>query len=180
MPPQAPHELVLAEHVPLVPVAVHAWPAPTHVRVAKPPASVVSGMQQPLLQALAAQHGCPGAPHVALVLPPDPPDPPAPMLASGLPPVPPLGLPVPPPPAPPEPPEPPEPLAPPAGEPPLPPDLLLPLHPASRSASTPRTVPARIEVNFKSKLRPTMVGVVRPIIDLAIFEPPFGYMEVGA
>jgi hypothetical protein len=169
MPPQAPpvvlvHELVLAEHVPLVPLAVHAWPAPTHVRVAKPPASVASGMQQPLSQALAAQHGWPVAPHVVPVLPPEPPDPPPPMLASGLPPVPASA--------------PPELLAPPAAEPPLPPDLLLPLHPANKSASTPTTVPAQIEVNFKSKLRPTMVIVVRPIVDFAIFEPPFGY--VGA
>jgi len=50
------HEPLL-EQVPLVPVAVQAWPTPMQVRVAIALASVTMGRQQPLLHAFPAQQG---------------------------------------------------------------------------------------------------------------------------
>jgi hypothetical protein len=190
MPPHAApvvllvHEPLLAEQVPLVPLAVHAWPAPTHIRVVPPPpgpaASVPMGMQHPLLlQALPAQHGSPGSPQLVPVLPPVLPPaslPPVPMAASAL--VPPEPAPpAPPPAAPPLPtvPPAPEPLAPPALEPPLPavPPPPPPPQPASTSASIPMTDPALIRSILKSTLRPVLVW---PSFRCDMSMPPFGYV----
>jgi hypothetical protein len=103
------HELVLAEQVPLTPVASHAWPTAMQVRVEKRPPSGVTGTQQPLsLQELPPQQGSPGAPQAVL----DPPLPPVLLtLASIPPPAPPEAVPTPP--APPEPPKPAGPVPPP-------------------------------------------------------------------
>ena len=190
MPPQGwpvvvlVHEPVLAEQVPLVPAAVHAWPTPTQVRVAAPPESDVSGTQQPLLlHSLPAQQGCPGSPQAAEVLPPVPPPPappvptlasrpPEPILASGAlvppappPPAPPLALPpLPPAAAPPAPPpEPPLAVAPPV---PLGFDVLSP-QPASSKASAETNAPAQIHDSCPFLLWPT-VTTVAPIFNLAM------------
>jgi hypothetical protein len=67
--PSAPHGVPVAVlhepfvHTPLTPVATQACPAPTHSRVACPPAAVVATQQPLLLHALPPQHGCPGPPH---------------------------------------------------------------------------------------------------------------------
>jgi hypothetical protein len=115
-PPQgAPVVLVHdpAEQVPLTPLALHAWFAPTHMRVVPPPASVPSGMQHPFaVHVLPAQQGWPGVPQAATVdvppAPPDPSTPPAPPKPRtppapprlATPPVPPMIPPLPPSPAP--------------------------------------------------------------------------------
>lgn len=141
MPPHWPPLVLVhapAEQVPLTPVPVQVWPAPTHMRVVPPKAaSVVMGMQQPLeLQALPEQQGWPGPPHglpvpevPPVVLPPVPTLPPLPRLASRSP-------------------EPPA-LEPPALDPPRPPApplpllvLLLLLHPTSHKAAMPASKPA--------------------------------------
>ncbi len=196
IPPQGEpadiHELVLDEQVPLTPFAVQASPAPTHILVAGPAASVVMGMQQPpLLQVLAAQQAWPGFPHAAAVLPPVPPTPPVPMLASACPPDPPAIPPAPPAPmlasaCPPDPPAippapapveppfavlPPLPAVPPA-MPPLPPDgLLLLLHPAGTIARMPASAPAPIN-SCQCVARVTAFEVAIPI-NLAISRAPF-------
>lgn len=180
VPVEVVHELVLAEQVPLTPFAVQVWPAPTQILVAGPAASVVMGMQQPLLlQALAVQQGCPGSPHAGVVLVP-PPAPPVPMLASACPPEPPAMPPAPPPPAPP-PPEPPlaglPPLpAVPPDVPPLAPAPLLLLHPANINVRTPASVPAAI-INCQLVLRATTFEVANPI-NFAISHAPFECVQV--
>ena len=159
------HEPVLDEQVPVTPVALHACPAATQVRVAAPPPSGAMGMQQPFaLQAFPAQQGSPGAPQAGAVLePPAPPLPifaspwpPVPTLASARPPVPtlPPAPPLPPPPAPPwpAPPIPPEPL-PPSADAPAPPVpegvlLLLP-HPENKRVSTPTIALAPASENIE-------------------------------
>src|SRR6185295_13221545 len=52
------------EHVPTTPAAAQDCPVPTHCWAVCPPV-VTERQQPPLLQELAPQHGCPGAPQAA-------------------------------------------------------------------------------------------------------------------
>lgn len=157
MPPQAApvvalvHEPVVAEQVPLTPLALHACPAPTHRYTRPIPPSVDVGIQQPFaLHTLPGQQGCPGCPQatlpelplvpaVLLALPP----PVLPPVAAVPPPVPPLPTTVPP--------DPPE-----VPPPPLTPDFEL-LHPNKHMATMPARTPGTMTPDFVfPKLRSVM------------------------